>query len=232
LSNSINNWVNNDSSIIANRIITDEDSLVDNWANVIRSAIFAILDLAELERKLTTTISIIIMATPNYEWTKSIDGKNYIISNKIDWHSHDFIQKAFDSKEVYWTHSIPPKSLELMLTNSCTLGLYESLSDSQAKDSRKQLGFARLITDFVTIAFLTDVYILPELQGQGLGKWMISCVREIIDAMPELRRSILLTDATGRGVKFYEQELDMRVFNSGDEGKVTMMYTPGYKKSE
>jgi GNAT superfamily N-acetyltransferase len=177
---------------------------------------------------MTTAYSAIEMATPTHEWTKSVDGKIYIISNKIDWHSHEFIQKAFDSDEVYWTHSIPPKSLEIMLANSCTLGLYECLSDS----GRKQLGFARLITDYVTIAFLTDVYISPELQGQGLGKWMISCCREIIDAMPELRRAILLTDATGRGVKFYEKELDMNVFNSGDEGKVTMMYTPGHKNSD
>jgi len=168
------------------------------------------------------------MATPTYEWKKSIEGQNYIISSNIQWHSHDFIQNAFDSEEVYWTHSIPPKSLETMLANSCTLGLYE-VSDP-ANSSRKQLGFARLITDHVTIAFLTDVYISPECQGKGLGKWMISCIRETTDAMPELRRTILMTDATGRGVKFYEKELDMKIFNTGDEGKVCMMYVPGHPK--
>jgi GNAT superfamily N-acetyltransferase len=178
------------------------------------------------------------MSAPKYEWKTSVGGKDYIISNNIEWHSHEFIQKAFDSDEVYWTHAIPAEALETMLANSCTLGLYTTEiptpSDGTKEDatsSRKQLGFARIITDYVTIAFLTDVYILPECQGNGLGKWMIRCAREIIDKMPELRRSILMTDATGKGVKFYERELDMKVFHPGDEEKVCMMYVPGQNKS-
>jgi GNAT superfamily N-acetyltransferase len=181
--------------------------------------------------------SNITMAQPIYEWKRTIDGQQFIISNRLDWHSHDFIQKAFDSDEVYWTHSIHPQSLETMLANSCTLGLYAVgtpvTSDSEditQGSGLKQLGFGRLVTDYVTIAFLTDVYIVPELQGKGLGKWLIQCAREIMDSMPELRRSILMTDAKGKGVKFYAEELDMKVFNSGDEGRVVMMHVPGHSK--
>jgi GNAT superfamily N-acetyltransferase len=177
------------------------------------------------------------MAQPIYEWKTTVDEQTYIISNKNDWLSHDFINKAFDTDEVYWTHSIRPKSLETMLANSCTLGLYaiENSGTSESEESlqnlnRKQLGFGRLITDYVTIAYLTDVYIVPELHGKGLGKWLIQCCREIIDSMPELRRSMLMTDATGRGVKFYEKELDMKVFNTGDEGRVIMMHVPLHPK--
>jgi GNAT superfamily N-acetyltransferase len=175
------------------------------------------------------------MAQPIYEWKKTVDGQQYIISSKLEWHSHDFIQKAFDSDEVYWTHSIRPQLLETMLANSCSLGLYavgkpgtSELEEPMEDSSRRQLGLGRLITDYVTIAYLTDVYILPELQGKGLGKWLIKCAREIIDSMPELRRSVLMTGATGKGVKFYEEELDMKVFNSGDEGRVVMMHVPNH----
>ena len=40
----------------------------------------------------------------------------------------------------------------------------------------KQIGLARLITDYVTIAYLTDVYVLEEYQGKGLGTWLLGAV--------------------------------------------------------
>ncbi len=52
------------------------------------------------------------------------------------------------------------------------------------------IGFARAITDRVTFFYLTDVYMLPEWQGQGLGKWLIQCVQEVVEDMPYLRRSM------------------------------------------
>ena len=52
------------------------------------------------------------------------------------------------------------------------------------------IGFARAITDRVTFFYLTDVYMLPDWQGQGLGKWLIQCVQEVVEDMPYLRRSM------------------------------------------
>jgi GNAT superfamily N-acetyltransferase len=65
----------------------------------------------------------------------------------------------------------------------------------QVKDQAQQpslIGFARLITDKVTFSYLTDVYVLPEWQGQGLGRWLISCVQEVCEEMPHLRRTMCI----------------------------------------
>lgn len=71
----------------------------------------------------------------------------------------------------------------------------EPSSGKQQDQSQEQLpliGFARFITDRVTFAYLNDVYILPEWQGQGLGKWLISCAQELVEEMPHLRRTMAL----------------------------------------
>lgn len=54
------------------------------------------------------------------------------------------------------------------------------------------IGLARLITDCVTVVWLTDVYVLPEWQGRGLGSWLNQCIKEWVDMMPHLRRLSLI----------------------------------------
>lgn len=67
------------------------------------------------------------------------------------------------------------------------------------------IGLARLITDHVTFAYLTDVYVLPSHQGIGLGRWLLSCVSAHVDAnFPELRGLLLLTHGE-KAVAFYRQ---------------------------
>lgn len=173
---------------------------------------------------------LIAMAAPSYEWQRTIEEQHYLISNKAGWLSHDFINQCFDRDEMNWTTSMPLTSLATTLANSCTLGLYASRAPFSGPSQQgpavppTQIGFARLITDYVTLAYLTDVFILPEYQGKGLGRWLIGCVRDVIDAMPELRRALLLTGVNGKGVQFYERELNMKVFHAGDEDRVIMMY--------
>jgi GNAT superfamily N-acetyltransferase len=175
------------------------------------------------------------MSTPTFEWQKAVNGQEYIISTKHEWLSHEFINESFAREEIYWTTSMPAKSLETMLANSCTLGLYIMSQPEKGQSSmptRTQIGFGRLITDHITFVFLTDVFILPEYQGNGLGKWLIACTREVMFGMPELRRAILLTSSGADGAaKFYEKELDMNVFQAGDEGKFVMMVTGKKLKS-
>jgi N-acetylglutamate synthase-like GNAT family acetyltransferase len=94
----------------------------------------------------------------------------------------EFIHRYL-STEAYWSKGIPMHTLQKALENSMCFGLYEG---------KKQLGFARVITDMATIAYLGDVFITPEFQGRGLGKWLL---QEIMNH-PELqgmRRWILLT---------------------------------------
>jgi len=55
-----------------------------------------------------------------------------------------------------------------------------------------QVGFARVITDFATIGYLGDVFVLPEHRGKGLGKWLVECVMQHPD-LQGFRRWILAT---------------------------------------
>lgn len=56
----------------------------------------------------------------------------------------------------------------------------------------KQIGYARVISDYATIAYLGDVYVLPEYRGKGLSKWLIATVMKHPE-LQQLRRWILLT---------------------------------------
>lgn len=96
------------------------------------------------------------------------------------------------SKESYWAKDIPQTVIEKSIANSLCFGVYKN---------GEQIGFARLITDKATFAYLADVFIIEVYRGKGLSKWLM----EIIQAHPELqglRRWMLGTrDAHG----LYEQ---------------------------
>lgn len=96
---------------------------------------------------------------------------------------HEFL-----STKAYWCLNIPKVKVMTAIENSLCFGVYQN---------EKQVGFARVITDYSAIAYLGDVYILEEYRGHGLSKWLI----ETIMGHPNLqglRRWILLTkDAHG-----------------------------------
>lgn len=78
------------------------------------------------------------------------------------------------SQRSYWAQGRSREVVEKSIQNSLCFGVY-------ALDG-KQVGFARLVTDEVTFAWLCDVFILEDWRGLGLGKWLI----ESITAQPEL----------------------------------------------
>ena len=78
------------------------------------------------------------------------------------------------SEESYWAKGIPREVVEKSITNSLCFGLY---------NNSEQIGFARLVTDKATFAYLADVFVLPAFRGQGLSKWMM----QTIHAHPELQ---------------------------------------------
>ncbi len=83
----------------------------------------------------------------------------------------------------------------------------------------RQIGLARLVTDEVTIAYLTDVYVLEEYQGKGLGTWLIQCVNEALSTWPKLRRVMLISS---HGSEFYEKYLGVEDFKQGVDGLMVM----------
>ena len=97
------------------------------------------------------------------------------------------------SVESYWAKNIPLEVVKRSIDNSLCFGL---------SHQHTQIGFARLVTDKATFAYLADVFILEAYRGKGLSKWLV----ETIQAYPEvqgLRRWMLGTrDAHGLYAQF------------------------------
>ena len=96
------------------------------------------------------------------------------------------------SEESYWAKGIPKHIVEKSIANSSCFGLFYN---------NEQIGFARLVTDKATFAYLADVFVLKEHQGKGLGKWLMRTIQSHPE-LQQLRRWLLTTkDAHG----LYEQ---------------------------
>jgi GNAT superfamily N-acetyltransferase len=88
----------------------------------------------------------------------------------------------------YWAAGIPIETVERSIKNSLCFGVY--------KDNH-QVGFARVITDRATFAYLGDVFVLPEFRAHGLAKWMMECIMAHPDLQGLRRWSLLTRDAHG-----------------------------------
>ena len=111
----------------------------------------------------------------------------YNISTNKDELNVPFIHEYL-SNQSYWAKGIPLKVVKKSIEGSLCFGVYHH---------NKQIGFARMITDCATFAYLADVFIDELYRGRGLSKWLM----ETIMAHPELqglRRCMLATrDAHG-----------------------------------
>ncbi|HXL80624.1 MAG TPA: GNAT family N-acetyltransferase [Pyrinomonadaceae bacterium] len=89
----------------------------------------------------------------------------------------------FLSNESYWAVGRSVEVVKRSLDNSLCFGIYRKT---------EQVGFARVVTDFSTFAWLADVFVVSEHRGRGLAKWLM----EVILAHPDLlgfRRWVLAT---------------------------------------
>jgi GNAT superfamily N-acetyltransferase len=74
----------------------------------------------------------------------------------------------------YWAAGIPIETVKRSIEHSLNFGLFQGA---------QQIGFARLITDYTTFAYLADVFILEPYRGRGLSKWLM----QVIIAHPDLQ---------------------------------------------
>jgi ribosomal protein S18 acetylase RimI-like enzyme len=168
-------------------------------------------------------------------WTR--DG--FLISTDPSLIEVQSLSDAFAQEWMYWAKPLPHSAMMAMIQNSLNFGLYTtnaapiskideppSISEPNPKD-RKMIGYARVITDNVTFSYLTDVYVLPEYQGSGLGKWLIECVQEVFEGLPYLRRTFLVTGTEGPAVGFYEKMMGMEKLEEGSGGKLVVMSWQG-----
>ena len=92
----------------------------------------------------------------------------------------------------YWSEGIPREVVERGIAHSLCFGVYEG---------DNQVGFARIVSDFATFAYLADVFIIESHRGRGLSKFLMECIVKHPE-LQGLRRWVLGTrDAHG----LYEQ---------------------------
>ena len=112
---------------------------------------------------------------------EAVDGSYHITTDaaKLDVNViHQFL-----STESYWAKDIPKSIVEKSITNSLCFGLFY-------KDV--QVGFARLVTDKATFAYLADVFVIKEFRGKGLSKWLVKTIQSHPE-LQNLRRWLLTT---------------------------------------
>jgi GNAT superfamily N-acetyltransferase len=117
------------------------------------------------------------------DWTK----QEFLISTDKSKLQPEEIQR-FLSEESYWAKDRTFEQTLRAIENSICFGLFFE---------NRQIGFARVVSDQATFAYLGDVYVLEEFRGRGLSKWLMETILSHPD-LQGLRRWLLATrDAHG-----------------------------------
>ena len=127
---------------------------------------------------------------------------------------HGFLRRSS------WAPRRTRETVVKSIANSLCYGIYD-------EQTRAQVGFARVVTDYCTFAYLCDVFVDESHRGRGLSKWLMSCIMQ----HPELRslRHFLLAtkDAHGLyarygfapvpGERWMEKRLPTQAWSAADE---------------
>jgi len=113
--------------------------------------------------------------------TKAQDIAGYEIDTDKSRLDLDLIHQFLASS--YWSEGIPKEIVLKSIRESDCFGIYKS---------GKQVGFARVISDHATFAYLADVFVIPAERGHGLGKWLMATIMKS-GQYQNLRRWLLAT---------------------------------------
>ena len=118
---------------------------------------------------------------------------------------HAFISRSF------WAEGIPKETMAKAIANSLCFGVF---------DGPSQVGFARVVTDRATYAYLCDVYVLESHRARGLGKWLIEAVMAHPDLQGLRRFQLVTRDAHGLYARYgfdtpAHPERHMEIFRHG-----------------
>lgn len=140
---------------------------------------------------------------------------DFLVSTNRDLLDVDMIHRYL-STESYWAKGIPREVVEKSIKHAICFGIYHE---------QQQVGFARVVTDQATFAYLADVFVVEAYRGKGLSKWLM----EIIHAHPDLqglRRWLLGTrDAHGLYAQF-----GWTVFNEEISKRFMQLHNPDVYK--
>ena len=121
------------------------------------------------------------------EWIKD----DYSITTNKEKIDVDYTQQFLT--QTYWAEGIPRSTVEKSIQGSICFAVFHG---------PQQVGFARVITDEATFAYLADVFIDPAYRGKGLSQWLMEVIMDY-PGLQGLRRFLLATrDAHGLYAKF------------------------------
>eukprot|EP01041_Mallomonas_annulata_P034462 gene34462-57234_t len=107
---------------------------------------------------------------------------NFTIKTGFENMDMNYIHKCL-SLDSYWSKDIPFETVKLAFKNSFCVAIFEN---------ENQVGFARLVTDYATFAYLADVFVDSKFRGKSYGKQMVAFIMDQ-DWVKNLRRLMLAT---------------------------------------
>ena len=113
--------------------------------------------------------------------------KGFQISTERDLLNFDTIYRYLN-EDSYWAKGLAPERLKTAIENSLCFGVYHQ---------NQQAGFARVVTDWATFAYICDVFILDEYRSLGLSKWLIQTIVGYPEFKGIRRWSLATSDAQG-----------------------------------
>ena len=113
-----------------------------------------------------------------HEWSNGV----HVISTDKTLLDLDLVA-SFLCDESYWARGIPRETVLRAVEGSVCFGIYLNA---------EQVGFARVITDLATFAYLCDVFVVEAHRGLGLSKWLMECTLRH-PQLQGLRRWLLAT---------------------------------------
>ncbi|KAJ4158616.1 uncharacterized protein LMH87_009134 [Akanthomyces muscarius] len=148
------------------------------------------------------------------------------------------VNEIFDTDLMWWNDPLDIDQMRKMLSNCMTLAIY-SVPDTAAEmksngglpretsgPNCKLAGLCRVVTDYVTFAYLTDVFILEDYQRRGLASWMMRALKEVVDGWPNLRGLVLMTHDSA-AARMYQRELGALGFDEGPSAGLVVLEMPG-----
>ncbi|REF27482.1 acetyltransferase (GNAT) family protein [Xenorhabdus cabanillasii] len=89
--------------------------------------------------------------------------------------------------QLFWARGVEFEKVKTAVENSLCFVLFHS---------NKEIGFARLVTDFSMFSYISDVFIIDEYQKKGLGRWLIECILQH-PAITQVKHVALVTSEAG-----------------------------------